>query len=163
MNKRMIIFLAGFLVLSSLSFADQRRMIIPADTKIILERIRCYGICPVYKLTIYAGGKVEFFGDKFVGEKGQHEKTISPKNVEWMVTEAHNINFFELNGRYDCFEGTDAPTVRISITENGQTKEILHSHGCEAADKEELAALTQLEDKIDELAEIEDWKKFGKN
>ena len=162
MNKKMIIFLLGFLVLASLSFAEKRRMVVPANSKIILERTRCYGLCPAYKLTIYADGKVEFFGDKFVGAKGSHAKTISQKNVEFMFTEVYNANFFDLNGRYDCFEGSDNPTVKIAVTKGKRAKEIVHYLGCKSADKEELAALTTLEDKIDELAEIADWKKYDK-
>ncbi|MBF0122889.1 MAG: hypothetical protein HQL21_05735 [Candidatus Omnitrophica bacterium] len=162
MNKKMLIVLLGFLVVGSLSFAEQRRMVVPANSKIILERSRCFGLCPAYKLTIYADGKIEFIGDKFVNAKGPHAKTIPQKNVEFMFTEVYNANFFGLDGRYDCFEGVDNPTVKIAVTKGERTKEIVHYHGCESADQQELAALTILEDKIDELAEIADWKKFGK-
>ena len=159
MNKKTMIFLFGIFLLPSLSFAGQR-WVVPPNTKIILERTRCFGLCPAYKLTVYADGKVEFFGDKFVSAMGQHAKTISQDKVGLMLGEVWNINFFELNGRYDCYDDIDGPTVKIAITKDSRTKEIVHYHGCESADKEELTALTKFEDKIDELAEVADWKKY---
>lgn len=159
MNKKTKIFLVGFLLSVSLSFAEEQKTV-PADTKILLERTMCFGTCPVYTLTIYADGKVEFSGEKFVNAVGQHVKKISQEKVASILTEADSINFFELNGTYDCFDSTDSPTAKITITKEGKTKQIVHYHGCESANKKELAALTQLEDKIDELAEIADWLKY---
>lgn len=155
MNK-MVIFLVGFILSVSLSFAEEQKAV-PADTKVLLERTMCYGTCPVYKLTIYADGKVEFSGERFVNAIGSHVKTISQEKVALMLTEADSINFFKLNGKYDCYEQTDQPIVEITITKEGNTKKVVHDHGCLSTNKKELAALTKLEDKIDELAEITDW------
>jgi len=38
-----------------------------------LQRTRCYGICPAYKLTIHGDGKVEYEGLKYVKETGTRE------------------------------------------------------------------------------------------
>lgn len=153
------IFLVGFILLVSLSFAEEQKAV-PSDTKILLERTICFGTCPVYKLTIYADGKVEFSGEKFVNAIGQHVKTISQEKVASILAEADNINFFELNGEYDCYEVTDHPTAEITITKESKTKKIVHYHGCRSTNEKELTALTKLEDKIDELAEIADWLKY---
>jgi hypothetical protein len=144
----------------SASVACAAEGIIPPPAKIILERTRCFGICPAYKVTIQADGKVEFVGEKFVNAIGLQQKTISSKKVALMVDAADNINFFDLKGNYDCLEGANYTTVTLTISRYGDTRKIVHYHGCQSANKEELAALTQLEDKIDELSEIAEWKKF---
>ena len=161
MVNKVAVFLVGFLLLVTLSFAEQK--ILSSDTKVILERTMCYGTCPVYKLMIYADGKIEFFGEKFVNAIGQHIKTIPQEKIALILAEVDGIKFFELNGNYDCYDATDNPTAKITITKEGKTKQIVHYHGCRSANEKELAALTKLEDKIDELAEIAVWVKYERN
>ena len=119
MVNKMSVFLVGFLFSATLAFAEQK--IAPSDIKVILERTECFGTCPVYKLTIYADGKIEFFGEKFVNAIGQHVKTISQEKIASILAEANAIKFFELNGDYDCYLVTDNPTAKITITEEGKT------------------------------------------
>ncbi len=159
MNRKIVIFLFGFFLSVSLSFAAEQK-IAPADTKVVLERTACFGTCPVYKLTMYADGKIEFFGDSYVNAVGNHIKTISQEKVALILAEANSVNFFGLDGKYDCYDATDNPTAIITITNEGKTKRIVHYHGCRSANEKELAALTKLENRIDELAEIDDWLKY---
>ena len=121
MNKKIVIFLVGFFFSASLSVAEEQKTV-PADTKILLERTVCNGTCPVYKLTIYSDGKIEFFGEEFVNAIGQHVKTISQEKVALILTEVDSTNFFELNGKYDCFDWTDSSTAKITITKEGKTR-----------------------------------------
>ncbi len=160
MNKKTVIFLVGFLLSVSLSFAEEQKTV-PFDTKILLEKTKCYGPCPAYKLTIYADGKIEFFGEKFVNVIGQHVKKISQEKVALMLTEADSINFFELNGKYGS--AADVSEVKITITKEGKTRQLVYCHECNLTNEKEIAALTKLEDKIVELAEIADWLKYERN
>ena len=43
------------------------------EVVITLERTACFGVCPVYKLTIYGDGRVLYDGIRFV-------RTEGPKN-----------------------------------------------------------------------------------
>jgi len=159
MQKQILIILLGLFLAVPFSFADDQKKA-PPDTKILLERTACFGFCPIYKLTIYGDGKIEFDGKNYVNAIGHHVKTISPEKVAMMLTELESIN---LKGKYDCYDATDNPTAIITVTREGKTKQIVHYHGCLSADAKELAALTKLENKIDELAEIADWLKYEKN
>ena len=54
-------------------------------TKISLERTACYGTCPVYKLTVYRSGRVEFQGTDHVRQKGSRRGKISSGDFDKLV------------------------------------------------------------------------------
>ncbi len=129
---------------------------------IILERTACYGVCPIYKLTVKADGSVLFEGEKFTKTKGKAEGRISKEKVRELVKEFEKADFFDLNGEYDCYQMTDNPSALTSIQINGKKKSIDHYRGCRkgSADFEkELSKLTELENKIDEIAGTRKWIK----
>ena len=41
-----------------------------ASLVITLERTACFGTCPIYKLTVYGDGRVEYEGERFVTVTG---------------------------------------------------------------------------------------------
>ncbi len=57
---------------------------VPEDKSLIitLERGACYGMCPVYSLTIYGNGKVVYKGDMFVKVAGKIVFGISEEKVK---------------------------------------------------------------------------------
>src|SRR6476469_10321975 len=73
----------------------------PPITKIVLERTTCFGVCPVYTLTVQSSGRVEFVGAKHVWETGQHRGKISRADFARLVKKIEEINFFALKSRYD--------------------------------------------------------------
>lgn len=125
------------------------------DVVITLERTACFGTCPVYSLTIRGDGTVVYEGKDFVKVKGKAETTISQEQVEQLVSEFEKVDYFSLNDSYTERTITDAPTVTTSITIDGKTKTIEHYRGDENAPE----ALTQLENKIDEIVDSEQWIK----
>jgi len=131
---------------------------IPVDTKITLSRTICYGTCPAYRLEIFGNGRVVFDGQAHVRNTGIVTYQISEDRIKQLLSEFQNINYFSLADDYSVSNhkncpnfGTDAPSVTTSITINGQTKTVFHSHGCQ--DLEILSRLDSFEDRIDELAE----------
>jgi len=48
---------------------------------ITLERTRCLGTCPVYKLTISGDGTVVYEGKDFVKVKGMKKSRVSPLKI----------------------------------------------------------------------------------
>ncbi len=131
---------------------------IPADTKITLSRTICYGTCPAYKLEIFANGRVVYEGEHHVRKKGHAVWQINQDRVKELITEFKKINYFSLSDDYNFLNrrncptfGEDAPSVTTSITINGRSKTVSHSHGCQ--DSEVLSNLEAFEDRIDELAD----------
>ncbi len=144
------------------------------DTLITIERDPGYfgqigrSPCPFYKLTIFADGKVELEPREYGKEKIISGKIIkgqiSQEQLKQIISEFEKIDFYSLkdtfenkeNSREECPQsGTDAPTTITSIKINGKSKKVEHYHGCEGS--EVLARLTNLENKIDEIANIKQW------
>ena len=47
------------------------------EVVITLERTACFGVCPVYKLTVYGDGRVVYEGKRFVRVEGTITRNIS--------------------------------------------------------------------------------------
>jgi hypothetical protein len=88
---------------------------IPSNAVARIQRTACFGRCPIYTLTVFEGGRVEYFGKKFTPREGRFESTISPEVIEKLITEAGTYGFFELNNVYDKQAITDLPSTITSV------------------------------------------------
>lgn len=118
-------------------------------TKISLERTACFGTCPVYKLSVYRSGRVEFDGKEHVQEKGRRSGRISAADFARLVGKIEEINFFGLNDRYHA-NVTDLPTTTTSVTRGNRTKTVEDYFAGPAG-------LKEFEDLIDEVAKSSIW------
>ena len=125
------------------------------EVVITLERTVCFGACPEYKLTIYGSGTVEYEGKRFVKIEGKRTITISEEKVRHLFSEFEKIDYLSLNDSYEEFMATDMPSAFTSLTVDGKAKTVRHYHGDFSAPK----ALTELEDKIDEIVNSNQWIK----
>ena len=117
--------------------------------KISLERTACFGTCPVYKLTVYSDGKVEYEGKDHVKEKGSRSSKIEEKLFLRLMKKVDEIGFFKLNDRY---EGriTDLPTRITTVTKGDVSKTVRNYYG----GPKDLYDLEQL---IDEVTNSAQW------
>jgi hypothetical protein len=126
---------------------------------ITLERKPCFGTCPVYRLSIWSSGTVEFIGERHVTQQGRATASIPPARVDSLVAELEAGGYFGFEERYVHGEpacglyATDSPTVVTSLTLDGRAREIHHDYGCSAAPPE----LGRLERRIDEVAGSSRW------
>jgi hypothetical protein len=125
------------------------------DVIITLERTACFGTCPVYSLTIQGEGTVMYEGKDFVEVKGEAETTISQDQIDELISEFEKVDYFSLEDSYTERTITDAPTVITSISISGKTKTIEHYHGDFSAPEK----LRELEDRIDEIVDSDQWIK----
>ena len=123
-----------------------------SDLVITMERTACHGTCPIYKLTISGDGTVIYEGQDFVQVKGRETASLSPAQIQDLVTAFEQANFFTLTDSTDQ-DTTDSPSVITSITLNGKTKTINHYYGDSGAPQ----ALFDLESKIDEITNSKQW------
>jgi len=122
---------------------------------ITLERTACFGTCPIYTLTIHGDGTVVYEGKDFVKIRGIEESIISQEKIEKLILEFDRADYFSLNDNYVEHTITDAQSVITSITIDGKVKIIEHYHGDLSAPE----TLSNLEDKIDEIANSNQWVK----
>ena len=133
------------------------------DDSITLERTVCFGTCPAYRVTISSDGTVTFEGRQYTKTKGLATGHISANDFRKLVSEFEKIDYFSLPDRYapgtkECPRViTDMPAANTSIRLKGRSKSVSHYHGCGNAGA--LAKLTELENKIDEVAGTQKWIK----
>jgi hypothetical protein len=109
----------------------------PHEVMATLERTACYGTCPMYSLTVYRDGTVEYNGEQFV-------KT----QLDDLFTSAH---YFDLKDAYTDYDVTDNPSAKTSYSSGGKTKTIDHYYG----DSDAPEVLSTIEDGIDKIVHIE--------
>jgi hypothetical protein len=162
-RKFIIIGCVIIIILIIVYYALNRQFIPPkpqdlSNVVITLERTACFGRCPVYSLTIFGNGRVEYYGEEYVEITGTQTAQITQDEVRELVDVFYRIKYFNLHDEYRFefsihgvwISVTDQPTEITSITINGFRKQVLDYYA--APEK-----LKDLEDKIDEIAGTERW------
>jgi hypothetical protein len=130
----------------------------PVDLKSVvirLERTQCFGSCPIYSVVITGDGLVTYNGKAFVAVKGQRIFRIQREKVRALVEAFIRMDYLSLQEKYDHVVredglleyATDLPTTITSFRLKGRSKKVSNYYGGPAA-------LSELEDKIDETAGI---------
>jgi len=158
-------------------WTSQSQTSVPPDTVITLERIAdAFNNGTEYRLTINSDGTVVFkrFANHFVDISDPRARASEPlqgrisiEKVAMLLVEFERIKFSSLKDRYAKTEDgcpsvwTDAGGAEVSLTINGKSKTVAHYHGCreENLSSPYPADLTQLELKIDEAVNIQQWLK----
>lgn len=148
MRKLAMFFTLVFALLATMSVAAQERQV-----AFTLAREACFGSCPVYTVTIYTDGTVEFNGERFVDVEGEQTTTIDPAVVEQMIAGFEAAGYFEWNDEYTEMRVSDLPYFTSSATRDGETKQIRHYAGDENAP----LLLSYLENWIDYAANTAQW------
>jgi len=122
-------------------------------------------MCPSYKLTIFADGRVVFEGREYVKAKGMTKGRISEEKLRQLISEFKKVNYFSLRDTYQPSDNgcpgfvTDMPSANSSIEINGRKKAISHYLGCREQGGDFPLQLVSLENKIDEIVGTGKWLK----
>jgi len=117
-----------------------------------LSRSACFGFCPVYTLTVFRDGTVEYNGEEWVKTRGKATWQLAP-DVTAKIDDLFTRNgFTKLADAYTDYDMTDAPTARVSYAPaGGPEKNIEHYLG----DSDAPPALEAVEEGLDKLVDIE--------
>jgi len=121
--------------------------------RISLTRTNCYGKCPVYKVTVYGTGNVEFEGFANTKVLGKQSTQIPVDSVRTLVAEIEKNQYYALKDNYEEYQMTDLPTVFTEVEIDGVLKKIKHYQG----DRTTPQQLSDLEIRIDEIATTPQW------
>ncbi|TDN38440.1 hypothetical protein E4631_02910 [Hymenobacter sp. UV11] len=118
---------------------------------LVFQRTPCYGTCPAYTASIFADGRVEYEGQRFVPVLGKHTLRLPPSTVAEMLAAAQRINFSQLEERYSR-NTSDLPATVITVHPAGQPAKSVFA-------AEEIPAglqgyITYLKGQLDPLAGI---------
>ncbi len=118
-----------------------------------LERSACYGICPVYSLTIHKDGAVEYQGGRFVKVKGTASARLSEPSLAELDRAVNNAHLESMAASYEHATITDRATVTVSFVRGGKLSSVRHNLGDDSAPR----ALLDLEQSIDAIVGVEQW------
>jgi hypothetical protein len=128
--------------------------LVDADTLITLSRSECFGVCPVYSLSVTGEGAVSYLGTSYVKVRGVASSQVSVSQVQELVNEMWDAGYLAMVEPSPCGSSiTDAPSVITSLRLGEQTHRVVHYHGNPCSP----ATLTTIEDRIDEVAGSERW------
>jgi hypothetical protein len=91
----------------------------PPEPVLIYQRTPCNGRCPVYTANIFADGRVEYDGQRYVPLLGKHTLSLPPATVAALLAEAQRINFDKLAERY-AGNTSDLPATIITVHPAGR-------------------------------------------
>jgi hypothetical protein len=106
--------------------ADPRPVEPDADvgiTEITLERTRCYGKCPAYKVTLRADGTVTYVGEAHVERIGTHEGVVGRNTFRRLAALLEAAKYFDLKDNYET-RVTDQASAITSAVRDGRRKTI---------------------------------------
>jgi hypothetical protein len=119
-----------------------------------LERTDCYGTCPVYKLTVFRDGMIEYVGTRYVKVTGKAVGQISEAQVDKLEDLFLKYQYLQFKTAYHGRQVTDMPTVNTSYTPAGGTTKIVKHY---LGDDNAPVALNRIEHSIDKLVHVERW------
>ncbi|HYW09582.1 MAG TPA: DUF6438 domain-containing protein [Longimicrobium sp.] len=138
----------------------------PADTavpatgervdSIALERLPCFGTCPVYRVVIARTGRVRFAATN--PATVNVTDSVAPQGFAGLAREADAIGFWTLPGTIAesplCGpQRTDGPSAVVTLYTAGGVKEVHDYQGCAGVP----AALRAFEERIDRVTRSERW------
>lgn len=124
--------------------------------RIKLERLPCYGPCPVYSIEVHGDGQVFYEGTSgLIAVTGHHRDHISQAEVQRLVASFRDADYFSLRDKYATMD-TDLPTFVTSIAFDSNKKTVLDYEGFCAGMP--LKA-RQLETLLDQATHSDKWLK----
>lgn len=92
-----------------------------------IERTPCFGICPVYKTTIYQNGYVVMHGKRNVTNIGWFNTRLTQEQVKSIIRYAEENKIFDLEGEYIEPRIADFPTTITELNINNRYKRIVNT------------------------------------
>ncbi|HEY2855983.1 MAG TPA: DUF6438 domain-containing protein [Gemmatimonadaceae bacterium] len=139
---------------------------------VVLERTRCFGLCPAYRVRVGRGGEVAFVSHNPGEERLTALDSVAAWVVDSLTLDATRMDFFALPdsivpGSPLCPQvATDHPTITIGVF-GRSTKQVVYYTGCylrgNLGRASSLEALGQLAARIDTLTGTNRWIHPGRS
>ena len=138
----------------------------PSADSIVLERTRCFGTCPAYRIRLAGTGEVAF-ESRNPGDSGRvASDRVTPEAVRGLLAQATALGFDSLpdvvaNDKQLCADqATDHLTVTVTLFRPAGAKRVEDYLGCRAASDDSttvIARLRAFENAIDSTAGTSRW------
>ena len=97
-----------------------------AEPVLVFQRTPCFGRCPTYTATIFADGRVEYDGQRYVPLLGKRTLSLPPATVTKLLAEANRIHFEQLQERY-VGNTSDLPATIITVRQPGAASKAVYA------------------------------------
>lgn len=155
MNNKQLSIAAAILTAGTLLFftackTSKNGMNYKADEKIIeISKSGCFGRCPVYTMTVYGKGLVEYKGERFTDKMGVYTKQLSEADYTTLFADFKNANLWQYQDEYNSLI-PDLPMISIHYYNKGSQKKIMGKEG-------RPEVLMTLEKQLDAIASEAGW------
>jgi len=123
----------------------------PGD-HVSLLRQGCFGLCPIYTVSVFASGQIEFNGLAFTCAKGKQSAQIERDVANELLGDLEDAGFFALAWARGALIA-DAPSATTTLVRNGRTHRTERNHGDPLAPR----VLRRMEQVIDEVSGTARW------
>ena len=137
---------------------------------VVLERTRCFGTCPAYRLRVSRTGEVVFLS-RYPGDPRTVVDTVEKWVADSIARDASRLGFFTLPdsvtpGTLLCTEVvTDVPTITVGVF-GSRTKQVSYYLGCvrpkDSVLAQSLRNVPLLAARIDTLTRSSRWIRPGR-
>ncbi len=110
----------------------------------------CFGKCPIYNMTIFTDGQVEFKGQRFTNKLGTYSKQISTEVVKSLVKELNEMDFLNMQNNYPS-KLPDLPKTNITYHPDSNTTKTV------TGDNQRPEALLAFDKKLVDIAMSDGW------
>lgn len=133
-----------------------------AADSLALERTRCFGVCPAYRVSLDAAGVVRFVSSN-PGDSTRATDTLSPAAMTFLVAESRRAGLRTLPPEIAkdttlCpRRATDHPSATVTLFLRDTVVRVVDYHGCRGDADGKLARLRALEARIDSVTGSARW------
>ncbi len=138
---------------------------VPSESRdeFALARTACFGVCPVYDVTVDDQDYLQFRGKQFVAEEGGSiSKRLPAGSYKKLIAIAASHNFNQFDNAYPNADAsncpqtiTDAPSILVGFSKGEKTENIRVYGGCIGFDgQQRFAAMITAMDAVLDIEEF---------
>ena len=121
------------------------------QSSITMEKTPCFGMCPIYEMTIQGNGQGYLNNKRFTKTIGEFKHTFSPDEVEDLFDQLSEMDWTSYKDEYPT-DVTDLPGTRLHFVHKKIDKQVYVPGGAEIP--ENLESLIR---QLEKIAEQSSW------
>lgn len=126
------------------------------DTTLFYSRGACFGMCPIFELTVLKDGRAFYLGKNHVDRIGRFQAQVSFSDLELVRLKAKEIGYFQMKAVYDNNLVHDLPDITTALAHEGKLHWVRNRY-------KGPATLRMLYIEMDSLVERQDWRPVSTN
>ncbi len=116
---------------------------------LMLKKGPCFGKCPVYTMSIYNSGLVEFHGKSNTQNLGKFSKQLSPALLDELLLSCNDADILSMQDMYTS-QIADLPLITIKYTTDDSTKTV-------KGKEDRPVKLIALQKKLEDIVSSDNW------